>query len=66
VILGSEFHGTHDYILLSDGSGSVQIFFKNYYFGWPVKLLLAFASTIIPGFSLLEIHDQDFYSLPDI
>jgi hypothetical protein len=28
-----------------------------------VKLMLAFASTVIPGFSLLEIHDQDFYSL---
>jgi hypothetical protein len=26
-----------------------------------VKLLLAFASTAIPGFSLLEIHDQDFF-----
>jgi hypothetical protein len=24
VILGSESHGTHDYILLSDGSGSLQ------------------------------------------
>jgi hypothetical protein len=31
--------------------------------GQPVQLLLAFASTVIPGFSLLEIHDQDFYSL---
>jgi hypothetical protein len=28
-----------------------------------VKLLLAFASTVIPGFSLLVINDQDFYSL---
>jgi hypothetical protein len=26
-----------------------------------VKLLLAFASTVIPGFSLLEIHDKDFF-----
>jgi hypothetical protein len=34
--------------------------------GRSVKLLLVFASTIIPGFSLLEIHDQDFYSLIDI
>jgi hypothetical protein len=25
-----------------------------------VKLLLAFDSTVVPGFSLLEIHDQDF------
>jgi hypothetical protein len=24
VILGCEFHGTHDHILLSDGSGSLQ------------------------------------------
>jgi hypothetical protein len=31
-----------------------------------VKLLLAFASTVIPGFSLLEIHDQDFYCIPDM
>jgi hypothetical protein len=28
-----------------------------------IKLLLAFASTIVPSFSLLEIHDQDFCSL---
>jgi hypothetical protein len=31
-----------------------------------VKLLLAFASTVIPGFSILEIQDQDFYSLLDM
>jgi hypothetical protein len=31
-------------------------------FGRSVKLLMAFASTVIPGFSLLEIHDQDLYS----
>jgi hypothetical protein len=30
------------------------------------RLLLAFASTVVPGFSLLEIHDQDFYSLLDM
>jgi hypothetical protein len=29
-------------------------------------LLLAFASTVIPGFSPLENHDQDFYSLLDM
>jgi hypothetical protein len=29
-------------------------------------LLLVFASTVIPGFSLLSIHDQDFYSLLDM
>jgi hypothetical protein len=34
--------------------------------GQSVKLLLAFASTVIPRFNLLEIHDQDFYSLLDI
>jgi hypothetical protein len=34
--------------------------------GCLVKLLLAFASTVIPGFSLLEIHDQDSYSLLDM
>jgi hypothetical protein len=28
-----------------------------------VKLLLVFASTVIPGFGLLEIHDQNFCSL---
>jgi hypothetical protein len=27
-----------------------------------VKLLLAIDSTVIPGFNILEIHDQDFYS----
>jgi hypothetical protein len=34
--------------------------------GRSVKLLLAFASTVIPGLNLLEIHDQDFYSLLDM
>jgi hypothetical protein len=34
--------------------------------GRSVKLLLVFVSTVISGFSLLEIHDQDFYSLLDI
>jgi hypothetical protein len=28
-----------------------------------VKLLMVFASTVISGFSLLEIRDQEFYSL---
>jgi hypothetical protein len=32
---------------------------------WLVKLLLVYASTVIPGFSHLEIHDQDVYSLLD-
>jgi hypothetical protein len=27
---------------------------------------MGFASTVIPGFSLLEIHEQDFYSLLDM
>jgi hypothetical protein len=31
-----------------------------------VKLLLVFASTVTSGFSLLEIHDQDFHSLLDM
>jgi hypothetical protein len=34
--------------------------------GRSVKLLLVFASTVVPGLSLLEIHDQDFYSLLDM
>jgi hypothetical protein len=29
-------------------------------------MLLAFASTIVPVFSLLKIDDQDFYSLLDM
>jgi hypothetical protein len=29
-------------------------------------LLLAFGSTVIPGFSLFEIRDQDYYSLLDM
>jgi hypothetical protein len=33
--------------------------------GPSVKLLLAFISIVIPSFSLLEFHDQDFYSLLD-
>jgi hypothetical protein len=31
--------------------------------GRPVKFLLALASTIIPGFSILEIRDQGFCCL---
>jgi hypothetical protein len=31
--------------------------------GQLVKLMLAFASTVISDFRLLEIHEQDFYSL---
>jgi hypothetical protein len=34
--------------------------------GRSVKVLLTFANTVIPGFSLLEIHDQVFYSLLDM
>jgi uncharacterized membrane protein len=33
--------------------------------GLSVKLLLAFASTVVPGISLLEIHGQGFCSLLD-
>jgi hypothetical protein len=32
----------------------------------PVKLLLAFACILIPGFTVLEIQEQDFYSLIDM
>jgi hypothetical protein len=31
-----------------------------------VKFLLAIASTVIPGFVLLEINDQDFYFLLNV
>jgi hypothetical protein len=31
-----------------------------------VKLLQAFTSTVIPCFSLLQIHDQVFYSLLEV
>jgi hypothetical protein len=34
--------------------------------GWSVKLLLAYTSTVIPGFRLLENHDQDSYSPLDM
>jgi hypothetical protein len=32
-------------------------------FGRSVKLLMAFASTVIRGFNFLEVHKRDFYSL---
>jgi hypothetical protein len=32
---------------------------------WSVKFILVFASTVIPGFGLLYIHDKDFNSLLD-
>jgi hypothetical protein len=31
-----------------------------------VKFLRVFASVVIPGFSLFDIHEQDFYSLLDM
>jgi hypothetical protein len=34
--------------------------------GRSLKFMLAFASTVIPGFSLLEIHGQDIYPLLDM
>jgi hypothetical protein len=34
--------------------------------GRSVRLLLVFASTVNAGFSLLEIHDQDFCCLLDV
>jgi hypothetical protein len=36
------------------------------FFGRSFRLLLAFTSTDIAGFSLLKIRDQEFCSLPDI
>jgi hypothetical protein len=35
-------------------------------YGWSVKLPLAFANTVVPGFSLVEIHDQEILSLLDM
>jgi hypothetical protein len=63
VIHGSETHGAHYHILLSDSSGSLQSY--SVALGRLVKLLLTFDSTVIPGFSLLKMHDQHFYSLLD-
>jgi hypothetical protein len=37
-----------------------------YNVGRSVKVLLVFASTVIPDFSLLEIHYKDLYSLLDM
>jgi hypothetical protein len=47
----------HDLIAMTILTGSV---------GRSVKFLLDFASTVIPGFRLLEIRDQDFYSASDM
>jgi hypothetical protein len=52
-IIGFESHGTHDHILLSDGSGSLQttsLCHLSAKFGRSVKLLLVLASTVILGF----------------
>jgi hypothetical protein len=38
----------------------------NQLIGRSFKLMLVFASTVVPGFSLFEIHDQDLYSLLDM
>jgi hypothetical protein len=35
-------------------------------FGRSVKLLLAFASTVIPGFSIFQIHGQELCSVLDM
>jgi hypothetical protein len=40
--------------------------FQNRTVGQSVKLLLAFTSTVIPGFSLLKVHDQDLYALLEV
>jgi hypothetical protein len=55
VTLGSESCGTQDHILLTARLLQSLI-------GRSVKLLLAFVRKDIPGFSLLEINDQDFCS----
>jgi hypothetical protein len=49
VILWSQYHGFHDHILLSQIRGSPL----GRSVGRSVKLLLGFASTVIPGFSFL-------------
>jgi hypothetical protein len=46
---------TTKFLLLSDIFGVLSL-------GWSGKLLLAFDSTVIPCFSLLEIHHQNIYS----
>jgi hypothetical protein len=43
-----------------------HLYLEFYMFGGSVKLQLAIASTVIPGFSLQEIHDQDIDSLLDM
>jgi hypothetical protein len=60
-------------MLLSQGHSGSQIVAPCMYIqytkgsdGRSVKLLLVFASAVIPGFSLFEVHDQDFYSLLDM
>jgi hypothetical protein len=47
------------FMLLSDSCGFVSV-------SQLVNLLLAFTSTVFPGFSLLEIRDQDFCSFLDV
>jgi hypothetical protein len=44
------------------GSIRTRLHTGKYLIGRSIKLLLAFASTVIPGFSLLEIHGQDLHS----
>jgi hypothetical protein len=44
---------------------SIQVL-SQYRLGRSVKLLLVFVSTVIPGFSLLEIYDQYFCSPLDV
>jgi hypothetical protein len=47
-------------------ANSLRTAYSGNFVGRSVKLLLAFASTVIPGFILLEIHDQDFCFLLDM
>jgi hypothetical protein len=61
------FHFVASYDSQGYGGGirtSLHVGFKR--FGRSVKLLLDLASSVIPVFSLLDIHDEDFYSLLDV
>jgi hypothetical protein len=57
---------THDAQLTDAATGRQLSLIANVQVGRSVKLLLAFASTAILGFNLLDIHDQYIYSLLDM
>jgi hypothetical protein len=53
--------------LTTNSNVNSQLITATAWLGRLVKLLLAFASAVIPGFSLLKIHDQEgFCSLLDM